>query len=173
MPVIIVGAEKNFAALRPRLFEGRVSTVAVEEVAEAVRIANPHANLDALEPGTVLTVPDLPKVSVRGDISLDDASRQTVAGVAEVATATLAGLTAAARSREKDAAAERKQVAKALAADELDTAARRDKALGANLKAVRESIAAEDDRAKERTAALDKARADWSAELKALTKLLP
>ena len=36
MPVIIVGSEKNFAALRPRLFSGSVSTKAAGEVSAAI-----------------------------------------------------------------------------------------------------------------------------------------
>ena len=72
MPVLIVGKEKNFAALRPRLFSGPISTAAAREVSEAIAAANPDADLSALQPGTILTVPDSPHLSVRGDVSLDD-----------------------------------------------------------------------------------------------------
>lgn len=173
MPVIIVGAEKNFAGLRPRLFTGNVSPKTIAEVAEAIAVANPHANLDKLESGTVLTVPDLPKVALRRDISLDDASKQTISGIAEAASATLDDLTAIAKRRTRDLTAERKKLAKALAADELNAAARKDKALGANLRAVRQALSEEHALAKQRTAGLARARAEWSAELQTLRKLLP
>ena len=64
MPVIIVGNEKNFTALRSRIFSGRVPTAAAQEVSDAIAAANPHVDLNKLEPGTVLTVPDLPHVKV-------------------------------------------------------------------------------------------------------------
>jgi hypothetical protein len=173
MPVIIVGTEKNFTALRPRLVAGRVSPAAAGEIAAAVQAANPHVDLKALRPGTILTVPDLPKVSVAGDVSLDDRSRQAIADISATAGTTLDGVAAAAKARERDAAAARRQLAKSLEADELDVAARRDKLLASDLKAARDAVAAADDRAKERAAAFDRARADWTAELKALTSLLP
>ena len=50
MPVIIVGTEKNFAALRPRLFSGKVSNATLREVTEAVAAANPHADLRRSSP---------------------------------------------------------------------------------------------------------------------------
>ena len=82
MPVIIVGTEKNFAALRTRLFSGRVSNAKLQEVTEAVAEANPHVDLNSLKPGTVLTIPDSPHLSVSGDISLDDSTKELVDAVA-------------------------------------------------------------------------------------------
>ncbi|HEY7537037.1 MAG TPA: hypothetical protein VH721_03540 [Gaiellaceae bacterium] len=173
MPVIVVGSEKNFAALQPRLLAGRVSTSAAREVRAAVEAANPHADLSALEPGTILTVPDLPKVSVRSEVSLDDSSRRVIAGLAEIGGTTLDELAAATKEGERAASTERKQLAKALSAKELDVAARKDKALAAGLKAARAAVDEENAAAKERAAALEQARAEWSAELKALQKLVP
>ena len=112
MPVIVVGTEKNFAALRPRLITGKASTTAVSEISAAIRVANPHANLDRLEPGTILTVPDdLPHVSVHHEVSLDDTTRSAIEGLANAGAAALEELAAAARVRESDGAAERKQLA--------------------------------------------------------------
>jgi hypothetical protein len=173
MPVIIVGSEKNFAALRPRLFRGRVATAAAREVEDAVAAANPHVDLTALQPGTILTVPDLPRVSVSGDVSLDDTTKEALDGLTRSGAAMLEQLVGAARQEERSAAAERKQLAKSLGAKELDAAAQRDKALGADLAAVREALDAEEHEAKQRAAALDDARADWSAELQALQGILP
>src|ERR1700730_3309161 len=50
MPVIVVGTEKNFDALRPRLLSGKVSTAAKREVADAIAAANPHVDPKALAP---------------------------------------------------------------------------------------------------------------------------
>ena len=206
MPVIIVGTEKNFAALRPRLFRGRVSTAAVKETTDALAAANPHVDLEALQPGTILTVPDLPHVKVEGDVSLDDTTKQRLGlafpylaitlvprlgarlprpgrwmdttkqlleGLANAGASALEDLMATARKTESAAAAERKQLSAALARPELDAAAKRDKALGEDLKAIKQAVDEEEKQAKERAAALDEARSDWNKELKALKGLLP
>jgi hypothetical protein len=173
MPVIIVGSEKNFAALRPRLFSGRVSTAAIKETTEALAAANPHVDLEALQPGTILTVPDLPHVKVEGDVSLDDTTKQLLEGLANAGGSALEDLMATARKTESAAAAERKQLSAALARPELDAAAKRDKALGEDLKATKQAVDEEEKQAKERAAALDEARSDWNKELKALKGLLP
>ena len=173
MPVIIVGTEKNLAALRSRLFSGKVSNTTVSEVSAAIRTANPHVDLNALQPGTVLTVPDHPKVSVRGDVSLDETSKQALGTILETAATALEQLIATARTREVDDTGERKQLGKALTAKDLDVAVRTDKAVAAALQAARDGLAAEEARAKDRVAGLDSARTEWSGELEALKKLLP
>jgi len=172
MPVIIVGDEKNFAALRPRLFSGKVSNEAVRAVTDAVAAANPHADLKALEPGTVLTIPDHPRVSTRGDLSLDDVTmKQVFDGISNAGAGALEQLAATARRTESVAVAERKRLAKALEAKELDAARRRDKTLAADLKAAAEGIASDEAAATERAVALDEARAAWNAELKTLKSM--
>jgi len=173
MAVIVVGTEKNFAALRPRLFSGRVSTAAVKETTEALAAANPGVDLQALQPGTILTVPDLPHVSVRGDVSLDDPTKQMLEGLANAGASALDELVATARATERDAAAERKQLVAALSAKELDASVRSDNALAADLKATQSAVADAEQQANARATALDEARADWSKELKALQGLLP
>ena len=172
MPVIVVGTEKNFAALRPRLTSGRVSTAAVGEIAATVRAANPHADLDRLEPGTVLTIPaDTANVSVRGDVSIDDTTKSAIEGLANAGAAALEQLSAGARTRESESRAERKALATSLAAKEVEAAGRKDKALGKDVKAALAALEAEDAAAKDRAAGLKKAQADWAAELEALKAL--
>jgi hypothetical protein len=173
MAVIVVGTEKNFAALRPRIFSGRVSTAAVKETTEALAAANPGVNFEALQPGTILTVPDLPHVSVQGDVSLDDTTKQLLEGLANAGGSALEELLATARKTESAAAAERKQLVAALSSKDLDAAARRDTALAPGVKAAQDAVEDEEKRAKERIAALDAARTDWNAELKSVKGLLP
>src|ERR1041384_94885 len=127
MPVIIVGNEKNFTALRSRIFSGRVSTSAAQEVSAAIAEANPHVDLNKLEPGTVLTVPDLPSVKVAGDLSLDATTKQILAGIAQSGADALDDIVAAARSADRDAAAERKQLTATLSSTELGGAGGGDK----------------------------------------------
>ena len=172
MPVIIVGTEKNFTALRSRIFSGRVPTAAAKEVSEAIAAANPHANLDKLEPGTVLTVPDLPHVKVSGDLSLDDTTKQVLAGIAQAGADALDDIVAAAKGAERDAAAERKQLTAILSSNDMNAAMGRNKDLADDVKAVQKAVADEEKAAKDRTAALQDASTTWSAELKTLQSLL-
>jgi hypothetical protein len=172
MPVIIVGAEKNFAALRPRLFEGRISNTVAGDVADSIRAANPDVNLDKLEPGTVLTVPDHPKLAVRGRVSVDSTSKQVAAALADRGAAALDELQATAKTVTGGAAADRKQVSALLSSSELAAATRKDKRLGDALKAAAEAVAAEDAAAKEQQSALTAAAKEWTGELAALKAIV-
>ena len=173
MPVIVVGAEKNLAALRSRLFSGRVSNHVVHDVTEAIAAANPHVDLKALQPGTVLTVPDHPRVAVQGDLSVDEASRQALDGVTQAGIQALEQLSATAKSRAREAAAEGKALARLLSGRDLAAELRKDRELAADVGAVREAAAAEDANAKQRAAAFEEARSEWTRELNALSKLVP
>ena len=98
MPVLVVGTEKNFAALRPRLFTGRVSTRDARAVAEAIRAANPDVDLDRLTPGTVLTVPECVGARMGRELSLDQTSPRRSARSSTQARAALDELVTAARA---------------------------------------------------------------------------
>jgi hypothetical protein len=167
MPIIVVGQEKNFAALRPRLFAAKVSNQTAGRVAAEIRKANPHANLDRLTPGTVLEVPSAPSVRVRGEFSLDDTTKSAITGVANLGKSLLADLAGTAEQREKEASAERKAVLKALDSVGTGTASgrARDKELAKDLESARKALAEEDDRAKERVAAIKQAQTEWTAAL--------
>ena len=171
MPIIVVGAEKNFAALRPRLLAAGTSARIAGEVADDVRKANPGVNLDRLTPGTVLTIPDSPHVSVRGELSLDETTRKWVAAAAEQGKAALGGIAEAATKRQAETKTQR---AKALAAlDAVGSATRpRERGLAKDLENARKGVVAEEERATERAAALARAQADWTAGLDTLAKLL-
>jgi hypothetical protein len=172
MPVIIVGNEKNFTALRSRIFSGRVPTAAAQEVSDAIAAANPHVDLNKLEPGTVLTVPDLPHVKVAGDLSLDDTTKQVLAGIAQSSADALADIVAAAKSADRDAAAERKQLTGTLSSTELGGIAGRSKDLADDVKAVQKAVADEEKASKDRATALQQASDAWNAELKTLQGLI-
>jgi hypothetical protein len=172
MPVIVVGNEKNFAALRSRLFAGKPTPAAIRAATDAITAANPHADLASLKPGTVLTIPDVPNLRVRTDVSLDAPTKELAAGLVRGAEELLDELVAAAKADEESAAGQRKQLGRSLSATELASAARKDRTLGARLKATRNALAQEQDQAGTRATALDEARARWTEELKALAKLL-
>ena len=173
MRTIVVGTEKNFAALRPVLFEGKVSSAAAKEAKQAIREANPHANLDKLEPGTVLTVPDgVPGVAAAPGPSLAAGSSDAVAALTSRGKKQLEELAEAAKARDTARKASRKQTAKALDSKALETAGKRDKRLAADVESARKALAEEDERAKERATELKKAHAEWTAGLDSLAGLL-
>ena len=173
MPTIVVGTEKNFTALRPVLFAGRVSTAVAKEAKVTLREANPHADLDKLQPGTILTVPEgLPGVAAEPAPSLAVGSMDAVGALSSRGKLELDGLSVAAKARETSTKAVRKQLAKALESKAVAAAAGRDKELAADLSAARETLEQEDARAKERAAELKKAEAEWAAGLDSMAGLL-
>jgi hypothetical protein len=167
MPVLVVGNEKNFAALRARLFSGRVPAAAAREIAEAIRVANPHAKLDALRPGTVLTIPDMPRIALEADLSLGETLARRVEELSDAAD-TLDEVAEAARRRQREDTEERGRLAKSLDRGEIADAAREDPALAAGVEAVRKAVDDDEARAKARAAALKRARGAWKEELDAL-----
>jgi hypothetical protein len=172
MPIVVVGTEKNFAALRPRLFEGKVSNTVAGEVADQVREANPHANLDKLTPGTVLTIPDSPNVQVRGEVSLDKPTTGELKGLGDQAKALLAGIVTAADAREAASHEERARALEALDAIGTATARPRDKALTKEIAAARKAVTEEDGHADQRIQTLKRAQAEWTDGVDALVQRL-
>jgi len=172
MAVLVVGSEKNFAGLRARVVTGTVSSAAAKRIAEAFRRANPAVDFDKLRPGTILTVPDLPELSARAGLTLDDGIDQAADAVLANATEILDGLVETANRLRKEAAAERRQVAKAMDQGEVREAADRIPGLREDLEAARNALEEEEAGDKERAAALKKARAQWAEELSAFRELL-
>ena len=169
MPIIVVGTEKNFAALRPRLFAGRVSNKVAGQVKRAMGEANPHADLDKLTPGTILTVPDSPEVSVRAELSFDEVLSEEIAAAADHAKAALDELSTAAKERETETRTERRVTLKYV--DAIPDPFLVD-GLAKDVEAARRALLEEDTRAEERMSRLDKANAVWTEEIDALRELL-
>jgi hypothetical protein len=172
MAVLVVGSEKNFAAVRARVATGTVSSAAAKRIAEAFRQANPGVDLDKLQPGTVLAVPDLPELKARGDLALDDGVERAADAVLAQANQILDGLVETASTLRKEAAAERRQVAKAMDGREVREAAEQIPGLGEDIEAARRALEEDEATDKERAAALKKAQARWAPELTAFRELL-
>ena len=174
MPTIVVGTEKNFSALRPVLFEGRVSAAEANQAAEAIREANPHADLEKLEPGTVLTVPEnLPGVAPEPQpaVKVSAGSTAPVQALPSHGRLELDALADGAKAREAAAKADRKRLARAFDSKALDAAMKSDKQLAADVEAARNALAEEEGRAKERAAELKRAQTEWDAGLDSLAEL--
>jgi hypothetical protein len=120
--MIVVGTEKNFAALRPRLFEGKVSSKAAGEVSAAIRRPTARRPEEA-RAGTVLRSRTTCLVSVRG-VSLDDPSKHAATGLVTVGSER--SRVTDRRSRAPETAAARKQIARTLSGT--SSAARRARA---------------------------------------------
>lgn len=174
MAVLVVGAETNFAALRPRLFgPRRVSPDTAKRVADALREANPGVDLDGLLPGTVLVVPDLDAVSLDAELSLGDGAGQAVTGLHDALVGALRGATDEALRRNAEDAAERGRLAEVLQSAAVRKAADGDPLIAAQLDRTSGLIAEEDALAESRSAAISEARDEWAAELDGLEGLMP
>jgi hypothetical protein len=167
MPILVVGTETNLEGLHSRLFATKPSGAAAKRVAEAMRAANPGVDLDALRPGTVLTVPDLPEVALRGDLSLDSGTRDAADAILANAKEMLGGLVDMADRVRRDATVERRRVAKTMDGREVQAAAAEDKDLAADLDETRKAMDEEEAGAKARAASLKKAQDSWTKELDA------
>lgn len=171
MTIVVVGNEKNFAALHKRLFEGRVSRKVAGEVADQVREANPHADLDKLTPGTVLTIPRGANVRLRDELSLDNPTANELRSLGEVGKTQLAAIVTEADGRESAAREERAAALKAL--DSVGAAARkREPGLAKALTSARKAIEEDDAGVQQRMELLKEAQAEWTDGLDALLQRL-
>lgn len=173
MSVLIVGTEKNFAALRPRLFAGSVSSKVAGTVSAAIAAANPGIDLRKLAPGTVLDIPgDLPSVSVTEGVALDPGAQAAIVAVLDAGVASVAELASAAKAQQAADAAARKPVLAALGSSELRAAAQNDASLPTRISDAQKALAAADTTGKASQAALTQAQAQWERELTALRTLV-
>jgi hypothetical protein len=173
MAVLVVGNEKNLAGIRARLVSGRVSRAAAKRIADGFRHANPGVNFDALQPGTVLSVPSLPELSGHADLSLDAATGQAADAVVANASEILGTLGESAARLAKEARAERRAVAKAIERDEVRAAIERIRGLGDDVEAVSRAIDQADVEAKDRATAVKAAVTQWARDLEELRAMIP
>jgi hypothetical protein len=171
MPVLIVGSERNLSQLKSRLFQGRVSRARLATVTDAVARANPGVDLDRLEPGTVLTIPELPEVDLDAGLSVDPVTKQAVAEAARLYGEALEAAAAEDTARRDEARTERASVAKALEAAS-GAAGRGDKELAAAIKAARAALDADEERDKEDRALARKAVRSWASDLNAMRAMV-
>jgi len=170
MPVLVVGTEKNFTGLRRRLFPGgRAGKAVAARVAAAIRDANPHADLDALRVGTILTIPDLPEITVDTDPTPADTAGAAVEQLGPSLGDALDSVMKAAQAREERDAEERKALRLLLDSGEVRNVPDAD--LARDVEAVRAAVAAEEEAAATRQEALRRAGEEWRTELDALGQL--
>lgn len=164
MATLVVGSETNLKDLRPRLFAGKATAAVAKRTGAAIAEANPQVDIDALTPGTVLEIPDLPDVSV-GPPLADDPLRGALAATDEELRASLDGLRKEAAVAERSARAQRKAASAALDDPQVAELAKENPELASTIDAARAALKDADAGAKDRAAALDAAIAEWTAEL--------
>jgi hypothetical protein len=173
MPVLIVGNENTFSQLESRLIAGRASAAKRAKVADAIRRANPNVDLEDLQPGMVLTVPDMAEVRIRGNLSVDATSRSAIDEVGSQLEAALESTRVRTGAETRRGRERRSAVLAAMDSSELARAAKSNKELSAAIDKTRLSVAKDEELDKERSRLTEQAFAEWTGDLDALRELLP
>lgn len=171
MPVLIVRDEHSIDDLRPRLVGHRGPGETPERLVAAVREANPHVDLDDLQPGVVLTIPDIEDAKVRDD----DTPTELLAEGIDAMVAAIGDVIATAGERAAQAAkvesADRATLRRSLQLKAVTQAAKQDKELHANLQGVKQALAAADETADQAATARERAIARWTEDLERVRAL--
>jgi len=80
MRILTVRTQRDATAALGRLIPSDVSAEARASAEELLRAANPHLDLDHIEPGAVILVPDAPQLNLAATENLRGASLAAVAG---------------------------------------------------------------------------------------------
>jgi hypothetical protein len=178
MRTIVVGDEKNLAALRKRILDPGVTGSIRKGIDEELRAANPHLDLDKLSPGAVVVVPDVPGVTAGPEDEVTAAlpgNLGAVLGSASEAAGSAAGSVTAggvaageAAGRTIDLGAARKELAKQLGSGQLAKVTKGDELLRTEVARLGEAVAEEQQRADRWQADLTGAMPVWQAGLDAL-----
>jgi hypothetical protein len=169
MRTIVVGDEKNLAALRKRLLDPGVTGAVRKGVDEELRAANPHLDLDKLSPGAVVVVPDVPGVAAAVDDQATATGTVLPGDLGEVLAGTGAdrsgGLGA---TRTLDLGAARLELARQLSSAQLTKAVKGDDQLRAEVSRIGDALAEEQRRSEQWKADLAAAVPAWQAGLDGL-----
>ncbi len=164
MPIIVVGKEKNLAAVATRMLTARASKATHTKTVAALQAANPGIDHDRLKPGTVLVVPDVAGARVR----IDGAHEGSVAELTAQVTSALDELSAAVDAHAARDATAREHTLRTIGAADLKRAAGRDPDLRTRLSELGRTVKAD---AKSASADADALRAvvrDWTAAVEAV-----
>jgi len=168
MRVFVVKNETSADDVRRRLLKPGVSAARAKTLEDGVRAANPHVDLDALRPGTVLIVPDHP------DLAPDESGSTTLGGAGMSVDQLTAALPRVAAVVERGAEAARRrgeELRRALDTREVRRAAESDDRLRAEVDRLADVVEDEQRRA-EAWAAAVRAQSDrWQAALNNLKQL--
>jgi hypothetical protein len=166
--LFVVGAERNLEALADTVLRRRIAAATRVSALEAIRAANPGLDLDRIDPGTVVLVPDVKGVRpVAAAEPVQDTARDLVARVKEGIDALLAAGDAAEEQRRL----ERQEAEEVFADPVMKKLSKQVPELVANLKSVRKSMEAEDAEAEQALESLRQSADGWAADLEGLGSL--
>jgi hypothetical protein len=169
MRTIVVGDEKNLAALRKRLLDPGVTGSVRKGVDEELRAANPHLDLDKLTPGAVVVVPDVAGVAASPDDGTTATGTVLPGDLGEVLAGTGADRAGSlGATRTIDLGAARLELARQLGSAQLAKATKGDDQLRAEVSRLGEALAEEQRRVEQWRADLTAAMPGWQAGLDAL-----
>jgi len=163
--LFVVGAERNLADLADAVLRKRTAAATRESALEAIRTANPGLDLDRIEPGMVVLLPDVKGVKpLTAGEPVHDTAGDLVARVKEG----IGVLLGAGEVAEEQRRVERHDAEEVFADPMVKKLSSNVPELAANLKSVRTSLKAEDTEAEQGLESLRQSADGWAADLEAL-----
>jgi hypothetical protein len=166
--LFVVTDQKNLTALTKALLTARVSVAARDRAAEAIRRANPALDLDQLQPGAVVVIPDVTGLRA----SVDDPVGEAGDEVVESLRAGLESLVAATKLAEERRQEEKKEAQGLFGSAAVKRLSAVVPELEENVAAARVASKQDDVDARQQLAALGEATDRWAADLAELRNLL-
>jgi hypothetical protein len=170
MAVVIVRTERRIDDLAPRLLGERASAMPAK-VRRAIRDANPHVDVDRLQPGDVVTIPDNDDVRVRPEAAPEDLIGEGMAAMVAGLRDVVDSLVEQAEAEAKVEAADRAVVRRSIGLKAVEEAASHDRHLQDEIGRVTRSLADADEAAQEASAVRKRSVESWRQQLEILTDL--
>jgi hypothetical protein len=165
--LFVITHQADATAISQSLLSGRVGAAKREAVIAAIRRANPTIDLDTVQPGTIIVIPDLPDVNDVGDDpvagAVDDLLTRTSDAVQQ--------LRDAADSAEQHRRADADDVRALLDSAEVEQQSAHRPELTANVESVRAELDTDDAAAEAGRAEFERASQSWLRDLEVLRKL--
>ncbi len=166
--LFVVGAERNLDALADVVLRKRTAVATRASALEAIRAANPGLDLDRIDPGTVVLLPDVKGVRpVAAGEPVHDTAGDLVARMKDG----IGALLAAGEAAEEQRRIERHEAEEVFGDPVVKKLSSQVPELVANLKSVRTSLDAEDAEAGQAMESLRQSVDAWAADLEALGSL--
>jgi len=166
--LFVVTDQKNVSALARSVLTSRASAATRSAAVEAIRRANPHLDLESLQPGTVVIVPRVTGLKARAEDPVGDVTGDLAGRVREG----LEALVSAAQAGEEQRVAEKKEAQEVLGSAAVKRLSASSPELEENVASVRATFKQDDTEAKRQLTAMDSASQRWAADLEALRGLL-
>lgn len=163
--LFVAGAERNVDALADTVLRKRTAVATRAAAIDAIRAANPGLDLDRIDPGTVVLLPDVTGVR---PVTAGEPVHDTAGDLVDRVKEGIAALLAAGETSEELRRLERQEAEEVFGDPMVKKLSSKVPELGANLKAVRKSLAADDAEAEQRLESLRQSAEGWAADLDVL-----